>query len=302
MNIKSVLISSVFLLTLLGLYSCTSEKKGPAPELAEAREAEYSGIYDYPVRLTGGSFKGEPFAKDTAARPTVGLIGDLCVQGDLDGDGIDESVVLLVENSGGSGSFIYIALLERVDGGVKNTGTAPLGDRVQVRSLWIEPGTVMMKVIQHGPEDPLCCPTQNALRNWVLEGGTLLEGEAAITGIVSLSDIEGIRWILESFASDDPYHGNPPVTLMFGDGKVSGSAGCNRYFTDITEVDPGVIKLGMTGSTRMACGDEAMLIEERYLTAVSGASGYSFLAGKLALTCRVEDRIVTMIFKPGVTE
>jgi heat shock protein HslJ len=299
MKVKSILIFPILIFTLFGQYSCKPETKGPAPTSDEAREAEYSGIYDSPVRLAGGVYEGEPFAGESAARPTLRLLGDLRVKGDLDGDGIDESAVLLAENSGGSGTFIYVAVLERRGGTVRNTGTALLGDRVQVRSLSITDGAIRMEVIQHGSGDALCCPTGKALRRWILEEESLMELPPVVTGTVSMDDIGGVEWILESFGPDEPYPGDPPVTITFETGRISGSGGCNRYSADVTEIAPGVIKPGMVGSTKMACGDEAMKVEERFLEAVSGAAGYSFLAGKLALTCRVEDRIVTLLFKAG---
>ena len=292
----------LLLLSLTGQYSCSSEKEGPAPTLAEAMEAEYSGIYDSPVQLTGGRYKGEPFVKDSAARPTLKLLGELCVQGDLDGDGREESVVLLLENSGGSASFPYIALLERREGIVTNTWTGPVGDRVQVRSLRVDSGTLMMEVIQHGPGEPMCCPTEKALRNWVMDGRELVEGVPVVTGTVSVADLEGVEWILESFGPDEAYPGDPPVTIIFGKEKVSGSGGCNRYFAEITEIAPRVIKFGMIGGTRMACGDDVARVEDRFLDTVGGAVGYGFLAGKLSLTCRVEDRIVTLLFGSGAAE
>lgn len=299
---KGILIAALLIVSLSCLYSCAPESKGPAPTLAEAKEAEYSGIYDTPVRLTGGSYMGEPFAKDSAARPTLRLLGDLRVKGDLDGDVIDESVVLLAENSGGSGTFIYVAVLQRMGEIIRNIGTSSLGDRVQVRSLSIGGGAVMMEVIQHGSGDAMCCPTEKAMRRWIMENGSFVELPPVVTGTVSIADIGGSEWVLESLGADNPYRGDPPLTIMFVNGRVSGSAGCNGYFSDIIEVAPGVLKLGMIGSTRMACSDEIMKTEDRFLEAVGGATGYSFLAGKLVLTCRVEDRIVTLLFEAGEPE
>lgn len=302
MSIRGITISALLVLSISGVYSCTHEGKAPAPTLVEAMEAEYIGIYDSPVRLTGGSYEGKPFAEDSAARPTLRLLGDLCVQGDLDADGSEESAVLLVENSGGSGSFLYVAVLERRGDAIRNIGTAPLGDRVQVLTLMIDSGRIVMDVIQHASEDPMCCPTEKAMRNWFLEEGSLVENQPVMMGTVSIDDLGGIEWVLESLGPDAPYGGEPPVTILYDNGRVTGSAGCNGYFSDITEIAPGVIRLGMIGSTRMACGDEMMKMEQRYLEAVSGAAGYSFLAGKLALTCRVEDRIVSLLFKAGVPQ
>ncbi len=302
MNIKGVLIAGLLIFSLSCLYSCAPESKGPAPTLAEAKEAEYQGIYESSVRFTGGFYEGKLFSEGGAARPTVRLIGDLCVQGDLDGDGAEESAVLLAENSGGSGTFIYVAVLERRGDVITNTGTVLLGDRVQVRSLILDAGALTIKVIRHGSDDPMCCPTEKALRTWAVDGGSLVERTPEVTGTLSIDDLAGVKWVLVSLGPDEPYPGDPPVTILFEKDRISGSGGCNRYFSEISEIAPGVIKPGLIGSTRMSCGDEITGVEERFLEAVGGAAGYGFLAGSLALTCRVEDRIVTLIFKAGAAE
>ena len=76
-----------------------------APRLEAVADAIYRGIYETPVRLVNGRFEGEPFAEGGMSRPTVQLIGGVLETGDLDGDGGEEAVVLLVENSGGTGSL-----------------------------------------------------------------------------------------------------------------------------------------------------------------------------------------------------
>ncbi len=159
--------------------SCTSERARPrvphAPTLTEAGNAEYSGIYDYAVQLANGQYEGKPFVEGGISRPSVELVPDLFETGDLNGDNSEEAVVLLVESSGGSGSFIYIAALARRGGVVENTGTNLVGDRVQIRSIVIDGGEIRLEVIQQGPEDAACCPTQKASRIWVLGGNGLVE-------------------------------------------------------------------------------------------------------------------------------
>jgi hypothetical protein len=94
--------------------------------------------------------------------------------GDLDGDGVADAAVLLVENSGGSGAFIYLAAVLNQDGEPNNQTTALLGDRVQVESLKIETGQIQIEMLTHGPDDPLCCPTQETTASYTLEALELL--------------------------------------------------------------------------------------------------------------------------------
>ena len=283
--------------------SCTSERERPcishAPTLTEAGNAEYSGIYEYPVRLAEGRYEGEPFVEGGASRPSVQLVQNLFKTGDLDADGSEEAVVLLVENSGGSGSFVYIAALTRREGVVENTGTNLVGDRVQIRSILIDGGEIKLEVVQQGPGDAACCPTQKASRIWAFGGDGLVVKAFEVTGKLSIADLAGVVWVLKAIDWNKPVTGDPPLTLSFEDGMVSGSSGCNRYFAAVTESSPGEITIEETGTTRMACPDEVMLLENRYLEALEGSVGYSYLWGRLVLTCTVGDNLASMIFEAG---
>ncbi len=68
-------------------------------------------------------------------------------------------VVLLVD-SGGSGSFRYLATLLNRDGALVNNATTFLGDRVQVDDIAIDGNLVRLALTTHAPGDPQCCPTQ----------------------------------------------------------------------------------------------------------------------------------------------
>ena len=87
-------------------------------------EATYVGIYERPVRLTGGMYEGEPFVEGGAARPRLVLATGPELAGDLDGDGRTETIAFLDENSGGTGRFGYVAVLADTDKGLVNTATA----------------------------------------------------------------------------------------------------------------------------------------------------------------------------------
>ena len=73
--------------------------------------ATYHGIYDHPVTLSGGIFEGAPFADGGVSAPRVELLQDFEFGADVNGDGLQETIVLLSESSGGSGTFSYLATL-----------------------------------------------------------------------------------------------------------------------------------------------------------------------------------------------
>jgi heat shock protein HslJ len=95
------------------------------------------------------------------------------VLGDLDGNGDDDAAVILVWQSGGSGSFLYLVAMRNDDGTPQQAGIISLGDRVQPGSFTITDGTIVLEVLTHGPDDPMCCPSQKTIQTYALEGDTL---------------------------------------------------------------------------------------------------------------------------------
>jgi len=136
---------------------------------------QYHGIYDQAVTLTAGKYAGLPFVEGGVSRPTITL--QIFAPGDLDQDGIADAVVVLVENSGGSGSFIYLAAVLNNDGDPVNASTILLGDRVQVQSIEVVDGSIVVTMLTHTPEDPLCCPTHQVEMNYLLNAGQLIPFE-----------------------------------------------------------------------------------------------------------------------------
>jgi hypothetical protein len=109
------------------------------------------------------------------------LVDDLVAFGDLDGDGHEEAAVILFDSPGGSGVFGYLAAIRWVDGAPLNVATAELGDRVQVRSNVITDGTIVLDVLAHDFDDPLCCPTAELVWRYTLDGTKLRRSDKATT-------------------------------------------------------------------------------------------------------------------------
>ena len=281
---------------LVALAGCGGEQ--PVPTLLEAANATYSGVYEQPFTLTDGVYEGAPFVEGGASRPRVILVDNIHVVADLNGDGSSETVVLLAESSGGSGTTSYLAVLGGRDGDIVNLGTAPLGDRVQIRRLTVDQGRVVADVIQQGPEDAACCPSQKATRTWMLDGDGVTEGEVRITGTLSLKDLEGVTWMLTHIGIDLPIVEHLDVTLTVDGNKIGGSGGCNDYSTEITETAAGEVSVAAIATTRKMCADPVGETEYHFLKALGGVQSYGFLAGRLMLTCKVDDDYIALLFVP----
>lgn len=266
--------------------------------LDELRSATYEGIFDYPATLIDGRYEGEPFVEGGVSAPAAGLVEDFLLTGDLDGDGREEAVVLLWESSGGSGTRDYLAAMGRGDGGIENLGTILIGDRVQVRSASLVGDAIELELVEAGPEDAACCPTQKTTRTWGLgpEGLTMTASE--VTGTLSLADLQGPEWVLRELGMNEPVPEGVEITFMFDGDKVTGSGGCNRYFGAVTGDVPGEVAFGPMGSTQMACPDPAGALEHRYLTTLGNTTRYQFLAGNLVLTGTTGEQTMTLIFTP----
>lgn len=114
----------------------------------------------------------------------------------------------------------------------------------------------------------------------------------------NLDSIAGIDWVLRSWKSDEPAPASPAVTLKFENGKFAGRSGCNQYSSTVTEGPAsGSIKVGPTISTRMACPEPVMAIENRFLKQLEAVTKFDLSSGQLALTYEVDGAAEVMVFE-----
>ena len=73
--------------------------------------ATFVGVTEAPVTLVDGRWEGEPFEPGDASRPWVELASGLAAMSDLDGDGREETAVVLSTGAGGSGLFSYVPVI-----------------------------------------------------------------------------------------------------------------------------------------------------------------------------------------------
>ena len=272
-----------------------------APTLKEIKNASYSGIEGLKgsVKLVDGKWRGRPYKKGSASRHVVSLVGDFRITGDLDGDGTDEAVVLLNYAPGGTGQLLHLAVMVRKRGKIENVATTLIGDRVQIRDVRIEQKRIFVDVVQAGPKDAMCCPGEVTTREWTLEpGGKLNRGTVtAKPARLTLETIGNTEWILRSWDSKQPAPTRPALTLIFKDGRFTGSSGCNNYFAPAKEGKiPGDVEVGTAGTTRKSCPDNEMSVERRFLEQLVRVRKFGFLVTQLALSWEKDGVWKTMLF------
>ncbi len=118
------------------------------------------------VTLSNGQYQ--------SGKVTVTLLNKPIAIGDLNQDGTDDAAVILAVQTGGSGTFMYLAAITSSQGEqtLSNPDTYLLGDRVQVQNLSIKNGAVRVKMLKAKLSDPLCCPTDMVIEAYQLNNTT----------------------------------------------------------------------------------------------------------------------------------
>ena len=271
-----------------------------APTLVEVRNGTIRGIAEGPITLRGGAWEGEPFQPGGASRPRVTLWDQPIAVGDLDGRPGEEVAAILSASTGGSANLVYVAVFGRRDDGRPTPAVAALvGDRIKVHAMSIAERQVTLDIVEAGPGDPACCPSRLARKSYALQGAALIPLAPAAGGNVSLVELAGTEWTLSSL--DDrplPASARSP-TLLFGDARVSGFGGCNRYTGTVGSKRLGTLSVGALATTKMACAAPTMDVEDRYLAALAMVSQCALVAGRLQLSGTLEGTSRTLTFERG---
>ena len=254
--------------------------------------AIYSGVYDEPITLTGGLFAGEATGEDDPAQPTVEYIEGAELDGDLDGDGVDDAVVFLLERGGGSGAFTYVAAQLNRSGQPVDAGAVWIEDRIGVRSAAIEDGQVVLDLILQGPGDVACCGTHKAPRTYALQEGQLAEttGDNGDLVKISTADLDNTSWTLAELNNDQPAPAETEAIIRFQDGRITGFGGCNSYTGNfrLGDDNPFVMTIdvmpnGPVAASEQSCPDPVAAQESAYLAALQSISQWNYLFGQLGL-------------------
>ena len=124
------------------------------------------------ARLKDGSYREK--AAPGSAIDIVITLSDRQAFGDLDGDGSEDAAVILIVQSGGSGTFYYLCAVLNEEGAPVNVATLFLGDRIQIRNLSVWSGQIEIDMLVQGPGDPMVKPTREVHQTYYLAGKRLI--------------------------------------------------------------------------------------------------------------------------------
>lgn len=125
------------------------------------------------VTLTNGVYESAPVGNDTTALHIQ--LTDHIAHGDLNGDGAQDAAVVLTASVDKLGLLHDLAAVLNIDGEPQNVAIAELGDQVDVLDLAVIGDQIVVQMMVHDPQDPLCCPTLAVTKTFQLQQDTLVE-------------------------------------------------------------------------------------------------------------------------------
>lgn len=235
------------------------------------------------------------------------MLTDKAAVGDL--NSVPSAAVVLATNTGGSGVFMELAVVQSVDGKPANVATTSLGDRVRVLSLAIENNQILVEMVTHGPDDPMCCPTQHVMAAYELQDGELkqvalqelgtVEPETApaeamtdtttagvaMTGTTS-ADLSGVVWQWLGTTGGTAKTVKPKFPEKYTatfllDGKVTLRVDCNRG-GGTYQIDGANLTIDAATLTRRACPQGSL--GNRFVRDLNAVASRAMTDGNLVLT------------------
>ena len=86
-----------------------------------------------------------------ASKIRINVFDAWSTKGDVNGDGLEDTVVLLTYDAGGSGTFFYIALAIQKEQGYKGTNAVFVGDRISPQTTEIRNREVIVNYVDRYP-------------------------------------------------------------------------------------------------------------------------------------------------------
>jgi len=170
---QTIGILSVLLVLALALAACGPAATSDALTTGALQNAEYQTEWTETgtVQLKDGEYRA-PAAPGSASEIVVALT-EYVADGELDGQ--PAAAVILYSSGGGSGTFYELHVMVEREGQPHDVAWTYLGDRVQINSLSIQDDEIVVDMVTQGPDDPMCCPTQQVVRTYALQGEELVQ-------------------------------------------------------------------------------------------------------------------------------
>ncbi|MBU1014028.1 MAG: META domain-containing protein [Bacteroidetes bacterium] len=173
------------------------------------------------------------------------------VVGDINGDGADDMAIILSQQSGGNEIRYYASVISSEKGKYKSSNTVFIGDRINVYSIALNNGNIMMEYADLPKEDTtVFAPTVLLSKILKFESGVLSQKQNEIS-------LFGRSWkwektIMNNGKSTVPNNEDAFSLFFSDDGKIFITTDCNT-FSGIHKISDNKLTLGPLKSTRKFC-------------------------------------------------
>lgn len=201
------------------LFGCASLPPAAASWPRHAAQTPLDATYlidGRAVTLNQGQATVETFP-GAASKTVVEVFGEP-VSGDLDGDGVSDAALLLVETTGGSGTFYHVAAAFNRNGLYAGARTVFLGDRIARQQLLIRHGILIIDYAEHRPDEAMATAPSRQVSKYLtardgqLEEIRLTEGEVIAAGEVVIG--HEVRSFTPCGASDAVWLSGDPSAMV----------------------------------------------------------------------------------------
>lgn len=157
MNIKKMGLLTAVVIVLFGILMLlpksgpTTNKKDYIPPPARPEDGVYA-VDDELVMLKDGK-ASTPAAPGSAETIDTAMFG-VPTYGDLDGDGKQDAAFWLVQTSGGTGTFYYLAVAMNIGTGYQGSNAIFVGDRIAPQVVEIKNGQAIANYADRAPGEP----------------------------------------------------------------------------------------------------------------------------------------------------
>ncbi|WP_339721839.1 META domain-containing protein [uncultured Paraglaciecola sp.] len=239
-------------------------------------------------------------APDSSSKITTQVWGEPKVT-DLNADGQQDAVLILSQNTGGSGTFYYLAVAIREGNHYKGSKGILLGDRIQPQEIQVVTNRVTVEFLERFMSEPtVTSPSMPREQVVIYDTDTQqlipveqnFEGEAD-PAVMTLG-MKTWYWKETQYNNDSVLKPKSPkkFNLKFAtNGKLLISTDCNTMGGEYSIADKRIAVSNML-STRMFCKDSQ---EQTFAKMLSSVSSYFFTSkGQLVLELKYDSG--TMIF------
>jgi hypothetical protein len=184
--------------------------------LSALQNAQYHSALWGDLQLTGGIFYRTPTEPSASPELYSTRLFELLAYGDLNADGTEEAVVILQTHNGGNMDMKELAVVINQNHQPYNISSVEL-ETIAIESLQIQAGVIFLQGRTLGPDDPLCCPSQQVTWQFQLQNGQLtsINGPgptpAPTSALSTRNNLYGIpydspTWLIKPLDSNQPFN------------------------------------------------------------------------------------------------